>query len=984
VRLQDLSYQKWDVYQSNRSRLLERHTKKSKIVEENKQNGVSMTTGEYAKKVAEMWQAVPEDQKVPYNEKAAELKVEYEQKYKSFKKHTKYLQFLEERQKVKIRQNRMVNLRDMPKKPKSVFALFSAEHKTEVPAGKGEGKGASALKVLFSTASEEEKVKLEEKAKEALNKWKEDVDTYKAGEKFQEFKKTEKKVKDEFMNEALKVMTIKFLNAAPPQPPKSPFSIYVAEKRQASGDPEGEKKSKEAKKEEVVKFQEEWKKLDKEVKLEFDVRRKEKIQEWKDQVKEFCEQELWKEYLTEAKRLRVPIKTLLSDKKNALKRLKNGMRVVSLPEKPEDMPSKPPNAFKLFLKEKKQETSDLEKIREMWNELDAEGKKKYEDEEAALKSKYDQEMKEFRTSDDGKTYLRSLNQAMRSKRLVRAKFMYLKEMPKKPASALKVYLEQHTKTEKKANPEMKSFEIRKILQDRWLAMSEEEKKPLEDAAAAKLKEYEEAIREFKAGENWTKYNKAVKPKAKGKAKAGPKPPKKPEGMPEKPLGAFKVFVKDMAGQGKDLSALSKAWAEVPEDEKKERMEKAEEAEKKYNEDLQEYNKTDAGKKYQKDLASHAKRARISSARARYMKDAPKKPATAQSFFFSEKRSEVMKENPDLKGLGPVQTKLSELWKELSEEDKKVWQDKEEEAKKEYNEKLEAFHSSPGYKKFKAMTSGGGQGKGKSKAKAKKSSGPAPPEPPANFPKKPAQAFFLFRSKTSGSPKEVHAKWLALGAEGQAEFNKEAKEKSEQYDKDMKEFQRSAEGKKYLRLKAAYEKKIRESKIRERFLGGSDAPKEPKRPQTAYFLFVADKRADVVKELGTAKLSEVASKLTQLWGSLEKEEKESYENKAKELKKEYDVAMEQYRTNDNVKKLDKALAGLKKSGKSKPKQKAKAVKAKAKPAAKKAAAGRGGGGKGKGRGRGAAAKDDESKKGSDSDSDVMGSDSDSSSSDSDSD
>merc|ERR1719215_342255 len=401
---------------------------------------------------------------------------------------------------------------------------------------------------------------------------------------------------------------------------------------------------------------------------------------------------------------------------------------------------------------------------------------------------------------------------------------------------------------------------------------------------------------------------------------------------------------------------------------------------KYNEDILEFNKTDEGKKYQKELVSHKKRARIAMAKAKYMKDAPKKPPTASSMFFSEKRSEVMKENPELKGLGPVQNKLAEMWKELSEEDKKVWKDKEEEAMKEHSEKLGEFEKSPGYKKFKAMVSGKPKAK-PAKGKAKKSSGPQPPPAPTNLPKKPAQAFFLFRGKTPGSSKDVHAKWLALGAEGQAEWNQEAKDKQDQYDKDMKEFQKSADGKKYLRLKSAYEKKLREGKIREKFLGGADAPKEPKRPPTAYFVFVSDKRAEVTKELGSSKFSEVASKLTQLWGSLEKEQKEAYENKAKDLKKEYDAAMEAYKKNDNVKKLDKALASLKKSGKPKPKKKVVKAKVKAKAKAK-AGAGRGGGGKG--RGRGAAPKDNEKKDGSDSDSDVMGSDSDSSSSDSDSD
>merc|ERR1719350_2723115 len=117
------------------------------------------------------------------------------------------------------------------------------------------------------------------------------------------------------------------------------------------------------------------------------------------------------------------------------------------------------------------------------------------------------------------------------------------------------------------------------------------------------------------------------------------------------------------------------------------------------------------------------------------------------------------------------------------------------------------------------------------------------------------AFFLFKMEAArGSPKEQHQQWLDLKAEGQQEWNNKYKERMEQYEKDMKAFNKTAEGKKYNRLKSGYDKKQADIKARERFLGGSSAPQEPKRPMSAYFLFVNAKREGVVKEMGSAKFS----------------------------------------------------------------------------------------------------------------------------------
>ena len=47
------------------------------------------------------------------------MKKEYEKKSNEFKARNTYLEFLEERQKVKTKENKSVNLFEMPKRPKS-------------------------------------------------------------------------------------------------------------------------------------------------------------------------------------------------------------------------------------------------------------------------------------------------------------------------------------------------------------------------------------------------------------------------------------------------------------------------------------------------------------------------------------------------------------------------------------------------------------------------------------------------------------------------------------------------------------------------------------------------------------------------------------------------------------------------------------------------------------------------------------------------
>lgn len=950
-----------------------------KVTEENK--GLSM--GEMGKKLASMWVEVPQEKKEEYQAQAVKLKEQYDKDLVAFKRKQKYTDYLIERQNVKAKENKLLNLRLTPKRPMSAFGMYALEHKNEVEPGKGEGKGRDALMKKYVAISEEEKAQYIEKEKELKIKFMEDTQAFKESQKFLEFKATEKKIKMEFMNEATKVLTVKFLSEAPKPPPKSPFAIFVADKRKAAGEPEALPKDKKARTEEIMKLKKEWLEADLQTKHDCDVHRKERFAKWKEDCKEFMANDTWKEYLSECKKLKVPVQSILKDKKKILRKLKNGMAILPLPSKPEGFPTRPPSAVRLFAKEKLSEIKDKAEIPKMWEALDAEEKKKYQTESEEKMKTFRGELKEFQESDVGKTYIRELKSVVRRNRLAKAKDSFLADMPKKPASALKNFIAKNAKTLRIQNPEVKGADFRKLVMDKWENLEEAKKNPLVEEAKSAQEAYDTKLEEFKKSENWIKFKRAIKVPVKKKAKAKAKglslpKPKAPEALPQKPMDLFKQYCKEMAGAGKALGDLAKMFKELPDEEREERKKAYEARMEEYQEKSAEFNKSPEGRKYVHAVNNWMKRKRIMIAKIRFMKDEPKKPLSAFQLFASAKRPEIAKDFPDLKGLGPVQTKISDLWKELDAEGKAEWAEKESKAKEEYDTAMEEFQKTPNYKKYQAIVSRLNKKPGAKKV-VKKSSGPALPPPPANLPKKPPSGFFLFLSEqrssggASTTSKATEA-WRELGAEGQKKYQDEAAAKLTQYEKDMKEFTKSAEGKKFLRLKAAAEKKGRIMKAKERFLGSADGPKEPKRPASAYFIFVQETRSS----LPPGKISEVAKQLTEMWNKLTPEEKKTFEEKAEELKKVYDKEMAEYKNSASFKKYDKAIKNINK------KKVGKGVKPKAaaSPAKGGAGRGRGRGGAGRGRGRGASPAKPAA---SDSDSDVMGSDEDnSSSSDSDSD
>mmetsp|Transcript_56351 Transcript_56351/g.158843 ORF Transcript_56351/g.158843 Transcript_56351/m.158843 type:complete len:1194 (+) Transcript_56351:47-3628(+) len=932
-----------------------------KVTEANK----SLSPKEIGALVKAQWLQVPEDRQAAYVERQARLRAEHEAGVKEFKRQKVYMEYLEKRQAIKTRENRLVNLRELPKRPKSVFALFADEHKNEVEPGKGEGKGRDALKRKYQEIQAEEKAKLEQEEKEAREQWMKDVKDFKEGPKYKAFQGTGDKIKTEFLNDAMKVMTLRFLDSAPAAPPKSGFSVFVAEKRQNKG--AGPKKSNAELKDEVTGFRVEFAKLDRETKAEYDATRKAQFKEWEGRVKEYMAMETWQEYLKEAKRLKVPVKSLLLQKKKAVKKLKSGLTVIPAPTRPDLYPSKPPGAYKLFVRERRGGVQALSEVMDLWQKLDGDGRQKYIDEAAGLERQYQEELRRFKESDDGKRYLRDAKGVQRRNRVSKAKFQFLGDMPKKPPVALKIFLQSSAAAVKSESPELKGFEIRRKLVERWQSMDASEKAPLEEDAKKKLEEYHAAMVQFRQGENWQKFAKAVKVPGKGK---GPPPPRRPDDYPVKPLDALKAFCREQAEAGKGIADLMKMFQALPEEERAERQRGAQERYSAFVAEKEAFDKSERGRKYLKAVQAFDKRKRLALAKARFLKDEPKRPPVAFTIFLAERRAEVQEQFPDLKGIGQIQQKMHELWRGLSDEEKGVFTKKESEQKQEYDSAVEAFHKTVAYKKYMAVVNrlSGKPKKMKVKAKAVV----LEPPKPENLPKKPPSGFILYvgalktGSGTSSLPK-MQEQWRELGAEGQKKYMDEAAEKNAQYEKDMKEFTKSAEGKKYFRLKAVADRKNRMKKAKERFLGGSGGPTEPKRPPSAYFIFVQEKRSS----FSSGKVGDIAKQLTTMWSSLSTEERKQYESKAEELKAQYEKDLAEYKSSAGFKKYDRALKSITKTKKRKPV-------AKAKPAKAKKSGGRGRGGAGAGRGRGAAQKP--AAAADSSDSDVMGSDSGNSSSD----
>ena len=89
----------------------------------------------------------------------------------------------------------------------------------------------------------------------------------------------------------------------------------------------------------------------------------------------------------------------------------------------------------------------------------------------------------------------------------------------------------------------------------------------------------------------------------------------------------------------------------------------------------------------------------------------------------------------------------------------------------------------------------------------------------------------------------------------------------------------------------------DTEIDEELVLPQQQPLEPKRPPSAYFLFVSEKRADVLKTIEKAAMADVARKVTDMRQKLEPDIKEEYEKRALSMKIKYEEQMEAYKDSE---------------------------------------------------------------------------------------
>ena len=260
-------------------------------------------------------------------------------------------------------------------------------------------------------------------------------------------------------------------------------------------------------------------------------------------------------------------------------------------------------------------------------------------------------------------------------------------------------------------------------------------------------------------------------------------------------------------------------------------------------------------------------------------DAPKRPTTSYLAFYKEKAAAI-KQEFDLSNAPSISKKAGELWRELSEKEKKKYekiaqQDKEryEEEKKEYRRPSEEEISRK-ISETKEM---------------KKLKDPHAPKKP-----KSAYIYFSIKNRTqvkeeTGATsigeisKELGSRWRSMDEAQKAEYIEMQKEDKERYDNEIQSYEKpSIEELKELAKKPKPKRKAVSRKTSETGI---------KKPRTAYIFFCIENRERIKEENPELKSTEIMKQLGAEWKQLDDEHKEKYIEMATNDKERYNQETE---------------------------------------------------------------------------------------------
>nr|XP_034980912.1 FACT complex subunit SSRP1 isoform X1 [Zootoca vivipara]XP_034980920.1 FACT complex subunit SSRP1 isoform X1 [Zootoca vivipara]XP_034980929.1 FACT complex subunit SSRP1 isoform X1 [Zootoca vivipara]XP_034980938.1 FACT complex subunit SSRP1 isoform X1 [Zootoca vivipara] len=192
--------------------------------------------------------------------------------------------------------------------------------------------------------------------------------------------------------------------------------------------------------------------------------------------------------------------------------------------------------------------------------------------------------------------------------------------------------------------------------------------------------------------------------------------------------------------------------------------------------------------------------------------------------------------------------------------------------------------------------------------------------------------YLERMKEEGKIREEHANDSSedSGEETDESFNpvEEEEDVAEEFDSNASASSSSNEGDSDEKKKPAKKAKIvKERKPRKKpseSKKGKD-PNAPKRPLSAYMLWLNANRDKIRAECPGMSVTDVSKKAGELWKGMSKEKKEEWDRKAEDAKRDYEKAMKDYneggKSDSSKKEKPKKKKTPEKPGKGKPEKKA---------------------------------------------------------------
>jgi len=249
---------------------------------------------------------------------------------------------------------------------------------------------------------------------------------------------------------------------------------------------------------------------------------------------------------------------------------------------------------------------------------------------------------------------------------------------------------------------------------------------------------------------------------------------------------------------------------------------------------------------------------------------PKRPQSSYFIFSGEKRPEV---SAKFSSIGEVSKELGRLWKELSDDDKKPYVEKAAAAKAAYEiEKAKWEDETKQLRK---------PGRRKAAAKSKTTDGP----------KRPRSAYIFFCNKNRAEvskdfdtlgdvSKELGKRWNLLDAASKTEYQNMSAEDKLRYEREKGELSGSPPSSENKPKNSPTRSRSKQKKKGQAAPKTKGTEKKKKRSPSAYMLFCASHRSQVVDENGNKlSLPETTKILAQMWRECDEETRSRFVEEA---------------------------------------------------------------------------------------------------------